>query len=410
MTVSTLNGKRVTRCRVQIPAWGIWWADVESDSDDVITGAASLVLGDVAFRGTVIAGGAVEQRTRYRIAGGAGGWGKTIAAKGEVNDLGVKYATVLNAAASACGETMGTIPSGTVGPAFVRASGPASGVLEELFPRGWYVDNDGVTHIGARASTTYTGSAPRMHNDAALGIVELAPEALAPLVPGVLVDGIHAVDVEHVLEGGVLRTTVWGARNGRTDDPLEDALRMRIEHVTAAHRFFAPWEYRVVTRELERYNLQPVRASAGMPDLQRVRVRPGVAGMKVHAKYGSIVTVQFLDGDPARPFIASFDDYDAPGFRPDDLYVQAGPTGASPTEHATSAEAMVNFVFLVLSQLATPLGGPATVSAAITAALGGAAAGSISTFKTALDGALAAKTANTTGNTPNMGWPNVRGG
>jgi hypothetical protein len=412
---ATLNGARVTACRVQIPAWGAWFATVEADTKTTIAdgAAVTLVLEDLTLRGTVLSGGAVEARTVYRIVGGAGGWGRSIGATSYTNDAGVKRSTIVTDAATACGETMGAIPAGTVGSSFVRGEGIASRVLDELYPEGWYVDEAGVTQIGRRSAVTYTGGATRTEVDEARGCIELAPSAIATLLPGAIVDGLEAVDVEHVLEGK-LRTFVYGARPGRTGNPTASAIFRYVDARTAHHRFYAPWRYRVVQRSGERYDLQAVRVSSGMPDLRRVRVRPGVAGMRARPKTGSIVIVSFVDGDPSDPVITACDDFESPGFVADDIYLQAGSTGsnAGAIEHATSAEALVNFVFQVLSVLATPLGGPTAVSGAIATALGlmVTAPPSIATFKTALDAALAAKTANTTGNTPGIGWPHVRGG
>ena len=422
--MNTLNGRTITTCRVSIPAWGPWMADVECASGDELSGPAVLAIDDLTLRGTILRGGPIDARTSYRIVGGAGGWGRTIAAKGEINDAGVKYATVLNAAAIACGETMGTIPAGTVGPSYVRVAGPASRVLEELFPRGWYIDEAGATHIGRRPVTPYTGTATRMVHDTAQGRIVLAPASIATLLPGAVVDGVEAVDIEHVLDG-TLRTTVWGRRADRSGEPVASGLARIVETLTAHHRFFAPWEYRVVQKTGNRYDLQPVRVSAGMPELRLVRVRPGLAGGSASAKLGSLVVVAFVNGDPARPEIVAFDHADSPGYIPDEIKLQAGSTGTAATEHGTSAEALVVAVNTTINAIGAAItagGGVAAYLGAIISALAvdvtfasgilaAMAAGTIGpTTKTALLAALAAKSADTGGDTPSLGWPNVRGG
>jgi hypothetical protein len=327
VSTATLAGFAVTTCRVQIPAFGLPFADVEIVSPETLTGSVTLVLADLTLVGTVLSGGAFQGRARYRIVGGAGGWGATVAAKSYANDLGVKHSTVLTDVANACGESLGTIPAATAGPAYVRANAPAVTVLDGLFPGAWYVDEAGVTQIGARAVTTYKGGAPRTAVDLGDGRIELAADAIATLLPGVTVDGVEAVDVEHVLEGGKLRTTLWGRRAQRTGDPAASALRCAVDLLTARHRYFAPWEYRVVSRSGERLNLQIVRTSSGMPNLSSVRIRPGVAGVRMRPKLGSLVVVAFVNGDAARPMVVAFDDYDgasaSPGFIPDETAVVA---------------------------------------------------------------------------------------
>lgn len=422
MSLATLNGVTATAVRVSIPANGLWWAEVECASGDSMTGAATLVVDDLTLRGTIITGGAYEARTRYRIVGGAGGWGRTIAARAYVNDLSPKKSAILADAARECGETLGTVPaSDTVaGGAYVRASGPASRVLDDLYPRGWYVDEAGVTQIGRRARVTYTGTATRITDDHAQVRFELAPPSLAGLLPGAVVDGVEAVDVEHVVGPDGVRTTLWGKGPADTSR-MSAALERIVGQFTARHRFYAPWEYRVVARTAERLDLQAVRASAGMPDLRAVKIRPGVGGARVHPTLGSLCLVSFVNGDPARPVVTSFDDQDGAGWVPTEIALQAGATGVYPTEHATSAEAAVLLVQQTLAALGAALtaaGSPtgATVTtlsndAGVAAIVAATAVGTLGlTVQSAIDLALAGKSADANGRVPSLGWPNVRGG
>lgn len=423
MALATLNGHSVLAAHVSIPAWGVWTADVEIGSTEALTGAVTLVIDDLTLRGTIMSGGAYQTRGRYRIAGGAGGWGRPIPAKAYANDLGVRLSRVLADAAEACGETLGTVATTTVGTAFLRAEGPAARVLHELSPQAWYVDEAGVTQVGRRPAVTYTGTAPRITTDLARGMIELAPASLAGLVPGAVVDGLEAVDVEIALEGA-LRVTIYG--RGIADTArLPSALTRIVEGITAGHRFYGSWEYRVVARTGERLQLQVVRASSGMPDLfyAPVPVR-AVAGVRVRPALGSTVLVSFVDGDPSKPYVAAFTaptDVDA-GFIPDELALMAGSTGSSPTEHATSAEALIVAVQTVLATVGAALttaGSPAgaaltalvvdaTFSTGLLATLAAGALGP--STQAALLAALAAKTADTSGASPGLGWPAVRGG
>jgi hypothetical protein len=328
VSTATLQGVAVTACRVQIPAWGVWYADVQTSGDAVLAGRVTLVLADLTLTGTVLSGGSRQGRGSWRVVGGAGGWGREIAAQSEANDAGVKASVVLAKAAALAGETMGTVPTGTVGPAWARPVGVASAALNLIYPRGWYVDSAGVTQIGARASAVYVGQAIRLDGtDLALGKIELAAESIAALLPGAVVDGVDAVDVEHVLDGGKLRTTVWGA------GVVAGARRPWSELIEAALpwlRFAGTWEYRVVTQSGERLNLQPVRVVTGMPDLRSVKVRPGLPGAKAEHALGSCVLVSFVDADPARPVVVGFEDADGEGFAPDTLDLEtAAHTGAA---------------------------------------------------------------------------------
>lgn len=425
MSLATFGGLPVLTCRVQIPAYGLRWAEVECASDQVLTGAQTLVIDDLSLQGTILSGGTYQTRTRYRVVAGGGGWGQSVPARSYASDAGVKLAIVLRDVAAAVGETMGTVdPTISIGPAYVRPAGPASQVLQQLSPQSWYVDEAGVTQIGRRPAAPFTGPLQVMIAAAEQARYEVAPSdgQVSPLLPGVqlTINGvtIEAVDVEHEIDGdGTLRSTLW-ARGIADTSRLSEALRRIVQSFTAGSKFCAPWEYRVVQVVGDRLNLQATRASSGMPDLQNVRIRPGVSGVKSHPPLGSLVEVHFVNGDPSQPRVCGFDDQDGAGAVAQDLTLQAGATGQQPTEHATSAEALVIAMQGLLAAIGPAIGsgyGTAvtalSVSPAFDSLLSTIAARSLaSSTKTALITALAAKSADSTGQTPSLGWPSVKGG
>ena len=82
MSTGTLNGHRGTRMRVNLPAWGIAWAEASLDEEAALSGRVALTMADLGFSGTVMSGGAGPVgRASFRLAAGAGGWGKKIPAK-----------------------------------------------------------------------------------------------------------------------------------------------------------------------------------------------------------------------------------------------------------------------------------------------------------------------------------------
>jgi hypothetical protein len=326
MSTATLSGRIVTSCTVALPAWGVWWADVEADSeDDALTGAVALDVAGLELSGTIMSGGEWQGRARYRIAGGAGRWGAQLGARSYANDLGVKRRRVLSDAAQDCGERLEAEGiTGTLGPQWARDAGPASRVLHLVAPRAWYVGEDGTTRIGARPIVDYEGEATIVHADRSESRVVLAADDLRGLVPGVTVDGVTAVDVVHEIRGGALRSTLWGERGSGSRVPR--AFARAVESVMAWARYRGVWSYRVVSQHGERLDLQAERASAGMPDLQLVRVRPGVPGWRASHALGSMVLVAFVDGDPSRPVVIAGDDADSPGHVPAALAADAGTT------------------------------------------------------------------------------------
>ncbi|MFA6619418.1 MAG: hypothetical protein WCT23_10170, partial [Candidatus Neomarinimicrobiota bacterium] len=322
---SATTSATVTRARVQVPAFGVWWADVSTSAPlDAASGAVTITLADVTLSGTIVAGGARHGRGSYRIAAGAAGWRDAVAARAYFDDRGVAVADVLRDAAADAGEALGVLPTTRRGAHYARSAGPASRVLHEVAPRAWYVDFDGVTQFGARATTTYTGDAARVDDALASGRVDLVTDVIATLVPGVVIDDLEpATDVEYVLTASRLTTRVFaGPRSSRE----LDAFRRILDAVDPWRAYRAAYEYRVVSQDGGALDLQPVRSSANMPDLERVAVRLS-SGLYADHVLGSLVTVVFLDGDPSRPRVITGDDADAPGFLPDAITIDADAAG-----------------------------------------------------------------------------------
>ena len=355
MGLSTLNGARVTSSRVFIPAWGCWHASVDVDGDVAIAPGArvTLVMADLALVGTVLTGGTALGRSFYRIVGGAGGWGKAVPAASYPDDSGTKFATILGDTAQAVGETMAPIAATVrTGPNWTREAGPASMALNTLAPAAWYVDQSGVTHLGARTPAPLPAKVTRLKPvDLARGKVELASESIATILPGVVIDGLTAVDVVHEIsaEGG-LRSTVYGGPNGS----VAESVRKFLAALEPNRDFLAPSEYRVDVVSGNRLHLQPLRSH--MPYLKLVPVRPGVSGCDAEIALGSFVVVQWLDGDPSRPFVSSFADVDADRFQPSELTLNAGGMAGGESVVTTKACALMIYNTLVAIMAAAPPG------------------------------------------------------
>ena len=314
MSLASLSGHAVTRAVVPVPACGVPWADVELVDPVELSGQVSLALADAVIALTVVSGGPVNGRAAYRLVGGRGKWGQEISPKAYQDDGGVKVSTIARDVADLVGESIASYPSTRVGPHFARSAGPASRVMHELAPRAWHVGLDGVTRFGIRTPTQYTGTDTRTRFDPAVGVVEIATESIAALVPGVRVDGAEpATDVEYVLDDKRLTVRVY---SGPRPSRRLDAFRRIYDAIDPRRPYRSVYEYRVVTQSGERLNLQPVRAASGMPDLARVPVRPGMAGMRATVALGSLVLVAFADADPSRPQVISHDAVDSPGWMP----------------------------------------------------------------------------------------------
>lgn len=315
--MTTLLGTEpVSHARVAIPGYGLPWIEATLTEGATLTGAQTLSIAGVNVAGTVVAGGPYQGRARYRLVGGAGGWGKALARKAYHDDAGVKVSKVATDLANDCGETLGAIPTTRRGPHYARDAKAAFLTLNELAPGAWYIDLDGVTQFGARSPTTYEGDGTIVRVDQAARVVELALDKLDPtLVPGVSIGGYPAAtDVEWEIDASRLTCRAyWGAPK----------LAQRLDRWRELFAALFPWlpyvgvfEYRVVNQDGERLNLQPVRTATGMPDLARVPVRPGVSGFRSDVTAGELVLVCFADRDPSRPQVISHDSADSEGWLP----------------------------------------------------------------------------------------------
>jgi hypothetical protein len=309
MTV-TLNGQVVTRGRLVFPEWGVAWGDLELAEPDVLTGRVVLTDGVTSVSCTIISGGVDAGRAAYRVAVGAGGWGRALPQRGYQNDAGVKKSLVLGDAASECGETLADVPSGTVGNHFARANAPASEVLQTLARNAWRVDDDGVTRFGLRPDTTYTGEGTADVGNSHLQTVDVKVDDITGLRPGVLVAGVRAADVEYSITSSKITATVY-PRGGVASTDLVGQI---IQRLLPTLRYQGVSEYRVVNSNTDyTVDVQPVLTSIGLPELRRVPVR-GVPGLRAKFNPGAVVLIAFVNGNPARPEVVAGDAMSAPGW------------------------------------------------------------------------------------------------
>jgi hypothetical protein len=304
MSTATANDLRVLSCAVELPAKGIWHADVETDGDEPLSGAVTIKLADATFVGTMRSGGVRNGRGTWKIVGGKGGWASTVKRKGYTSDAGVKIQTVIEDAARDAGETLRGTTSTRLGSHYTRVEGLASESLALL--DAWYVDVDGATVIGARAASSYTAALVVKEKDDAGARVKVAADSIVGIVPGATIDGIVAVDVRHTLDTEGLRTTVWG-------DLPSNQWRSLILAALPQLRYAGMFEYRVVSQEGMRLNLQCTRVSTGLPDLRRVPFSPGIPGASATVTPGCVVLVAFVNSDPSRPVVIGFADFESPG-------------------------------------------------------------------------------------------------
>lgn len=315
LSVCTLNGIEVLRATVVLPKWGIWTADLvvanSIDSASPLSGAATVVLEDLTLTGTIVDGGIFAGRGHYKIVGGAGGWRKVPAAKSYRGEAGVKASSIVIDAAKEVGETVAPIiPSDDyrVGPAFMRPPKyEAARILDLVAPANWYVDEGGTTHVGVRAGSSYGGTYRLLESQPDQLRLLLAPDALVGLVPGASVEGVTVATVRHEYTEEGLRSHVWGERGATKGDRFWQSLERLVRAITAPTLYHGVYEYRVTGGSGGYLDLSPQNRSLGLPTLRNVPVRVGAMGARGTPASDAGVLVGFVNGDPSRPFVHSFE-------------------------------------------------------------------------------------------------------
>ncbi len=322
MSTATLNAKDVLRACVSLPRTGVWHAEVET-TESAIAGAVTLAIAGLTLKGTVIGSTSYGGRTWYMIAGGAGKWRNAIAAKAYRGEIGIKLATVVTDAAADCGETLGTLPDVTLGSAFVRTQAPAARVLDLASPESWYVDELGVTQIGVRPAKAFAGKYELLEKRLDVKRITIAAEDLTGLVPGATLEGIEAGSIRHELGPNGIRSHIY-ATSGRTSGSrLFQLIRRIVEMLTHPHLYHRVCEYQVVGVVAGYLDLEPTIPALGLPALTNVREYVGIPGGRGNPQNGSTVLVGWVNGDPTRPYVHSYDGEAATGFLPTEAGIYA---------------------------------------------------------------------------------------
>lgn len=334
--MSLLGTVAITKATLNLPSWGVGWADVEIAEPETLSGQVTLALLDRTFQCTVMSGGAYLNRARYRVALGAGGWGTEVDSAAYANDGGVKASKIIDDVARLSGETVSGAPSTNLGAHYTRVAGTASRALSDAVGNEWYVDDEGITQFGTRPTGEYSGDATLASEDRNAGTAEYIARSLEGFNPGVTFGELTASDVEISITSKRATVKVYEARQ---ESRLTGALAELVRQLLPDLRYYGTYEFRVTGQAADRLNVQPVRASLGLPELARVPVSYGVHGWKNMVDPGTLALVTFVNALPSRPVVVGFAPDAAALFgvaRLNDT-VQAGPFAGVITSASTKA-------------------------------------------------------------------------
>lgn len=326
----TVNGIAATRLRLVVPHSGVWQAEVDFVEPPNLAGPVALVIDGVSWLGTVALeqSGTYATRSRLTIIGGRGGWRTTLPPRHEHSDAGILRSRIAQQTALECGETIVLSPeadaSGPLGVDFVRRAGPASRVLDVLFPAlPWYVDASGVTQVGTRLPRDVSSVVRILRAPPGEGRAELGVDSVLDALPGcsfvdprfesIVPFEVH--DLEYVIDSEKVRALVTASEH--RDGELLGVLRQIARSANPTSGFDSMYRYRVVSQGGDgRLMLQVVSLTRGLPNLIAISVVPGLAGSSSTLVPGAVVPVQFIEGDPAQPVVTGAPLASDPGFTP----------------------------------------------------------------------------------------------
>jgi len=335
----TVDGQPVPWIRVTVGYVGPWQAEVHISTPDALGSPCTIKIGPLTLIGTpleAMSGTYSEQRST-RIVGGAAAWGNAVPAAGYHNDAGIKARLIADDVARLIGETIGTfVPAAErIGVDYARPAGTASSVITAIIgSAAWWVDYQGVTHVGVRPATVVDPKAYTLlsYDPAERTATLQVDDPGAIPVGATLTEGLDVPGVVRELEitasgEDALRINVWLGGNAQGEGRLAGLLTTVIRRV-AEDRLWGVYRYRVVSQATDgRLDLQAVQNAAGLPDLRAITIWPGTSGTWAKVTPGSEALVMFVAGDRAQPLVMALGPYGQGGFAPAELTL-GGPTGA----------------------------------------------------------------------------------
>lgn len=334
---ANVNGETVIELSLHIPNIGPWWADVVFELAPNLSGRVTLNVGSLQLSGTIREreDGTFGEQRRSRIVAGAGGWGTLVTPQHYHSDSGVNAISVAQDAARLAGETLGTFnpENAQLGVDYVRQSGTASRALEDVIGNvPWYVDYSGNTIVGARAtSQPDEDSYEVLIYDPRERLVTVTADDLSLIgIGSVLTKRLEEeqtiCEMQIKMLPDSLRIIAWTGGDLQSRGRLAGLFR-GIARRSTDDKLFGKYRYRFVQMSVDRVELQRVANIVGLPDILPISMKPGVAGAHAQLSPGTIVYVEFIEGNRTLPIVTGFAGKDEQGHAPANLDFVVGAGG-----------------------------------------------------------------------------------
>lgn len=302
----TVNGVAVSGGAVTFPLVGTWHGELEiaADSDDALTGAATLSIGGVEFVGFATPGVSDGKRVTLHIVGGAGGLGTAVEPQ---HYDAPTYERILSAALAVGGESLSATSDGISGPVrqWTRAAGVVSDAVRAIADDAglsWRVIPDGSVWVGSETWDTVTVEHVLEDQAPTQSCVTIEVES-ASVLPGVTFLGSRVTSVVYRIGTAAIRAEVY---SGTAGDELAAMLGTFVDRRLARVDYHAPYVARVLSQNAD--DSCELRVfDARIPSMSRIPIRPGVAGVtSLRVAAGTDCVLMFEDGKPSRPVVTGF--------------------------------------------------------------------------------------------------------
>lgn len=345
---ATISGRACSEVRLTMPRYGTWTAWVTLADAGALPegpGSASLSVAGLALVGTVEEQGERAGFQGARLVGGFGGWGAAPPPAGFQADNLVSVETFARALALAVGEVvpeedLRAYRATKLGTTVARLGGLEAGALLSqalALPSGqvvpWWVQADGRTRLGARSGAAVT--ADKIDSDETGRAFVYALDDATPLLPGGTIDGLVIDELRLTATGDSVREVAVTSAAGEDEGTLSAKFRRLVLQVIGPLVFAARiYRYTVDTVHADgRISARPVRSLLA-PTLDRKPLWPGLAGGRAVPQEGSMILVQFADGDHRAPVVVGFEPATGGGIpirtELDGALVRLGSAGAAP--------------------------------------------------------------------------------
>lgn len=301
----TINGSLLLSADVTEPRVGAWRVELEADATEAFSGAVTLDLNGIEFKGTVLPGRSGEHggSVRAAVVGGKGGLSKTIAAQNYANGV-IRVETIVKDILRAAGETLSASSDAAVLgrqlPKWHREEGVASHALVAVLDAAqasFRVNRAGEVWVGV---DTYPVANPEhvlTDEDWSAGILALDCES-PELEPGTTFREQKIEQCIHRLRPNSFTTEAHLTTLRSSLDAFLGRIRSKVDYSRL-------YDCRVAGQNADK-TLQLVPDSPVMKGkgLDRVPIKHGLPGVEVIVKEGARVKLGFDAGEPSSPFAA----------------------------------------------------------------------------------------------------------